>query len=110
MAIVVDHMSERYLKYTAHLRLRLSQCHVPAHLHDGLVEYVAARRPTGGFLQAVLENDLRMAVRRADVVSAHAISSIVLFLLTYVEEDAWGSPEEVQAWLENPNPPLELFE
>lgn len=51
--------------YRAHLRRRLVDAGVPPTLHEGLLEYVAARRPTGSFLRACLANDFNDAcVRR----------------------------------------------
>jgi hypothetical protein len=96
--------------YRAHLRACLKECAVPLTLHEGLTEYLAARRPTGGFLQAVLENDLSGAAMRADPDNRLCLWEIVLFLHTYVPAPAWGSPEKVAAWLADPEPAPELFE
>ena len=96
--------------YRAHLRRRLLEMDVPQPLHNGLVEYFAARRPTGSFLRAVLENDLRQACVRADDVNRWEIANIVLFLHSYVPSPAWGSPSAVQAWLADPEPVPEIFE
>jgi hypothetical protein len=96
--------------YRAHLLWRLRESHVPAHLHEGLLEYFTARRPTGGFLQAVLENDLRQACVRADDVNRVALATIVLFLHSYCPAPAWGSPAAVAAWLSDSTPVPEIFE
>jgi hypothetical protein len=72
---------------------------------------VAARRPTGSFLRAILENDLREACVRADVVNRYELATIVLWLHHYVTSTAWGSPEKVTAWLADPEAPVpEVFE
>jgi hypothetical protein len=55
--------------YRAHLRRRLVQSNVPGPLHEGLIEYFAARRPTGSFLHACLENDLTQACLRASGIN-----------------------------------------
>jgi hypothetical protein len=96
--------------YRAHLRRRLEETSVPPGLHTGLVEYFAARRPTGSFLRAVLENDLQLACLRADDVNRWEIANIVLFLHSYVPSPAWGSTEAVAAWLADPEPVPEIFE
>jgi hypothetical protein len=96
--------------YRTHLRRRLVESAVPHPLHEGLVEYIAARRPTGQFLRAVLENDLREACIRADEVNRFEIVNIVLFLHGYVPSPAWGSPAAVDAWLADPEPVPEIFE
>lgn len=98
------------MTYRAHLRQRLVDSNVPESLHAGLVEYFAARRPTGGFLRAVLENDLREAAVRADPFNRAWLADIVLFLNNYVPSPAWGSPAAVDAWLADPAPVPEVYE
>jgi len=95
--------------FRVHLRRRLIECDVPVTLHDGLIEYLAARRPVGEFLTAVLKNDLRNAVVRADARSSLALRQIVLFLHNYAGADAWGSPAVVAAWLADPQPAPEIL-
>lgn len=97
-------------KYRTHLRMRLVESQIPEHLHEGLVEYFAARRPVGSFLTAVLENDLRGAASRADEVNRYCLAEIVMFLYNYCPSPAWGSPTAVAAWLSDPEPVPEVFE
>jgi hypothetical protein len=103
---VTDHATT----YRAHLRRRLIEGQVPETLHDGLIEYFAARRPTGSFLEAVLMNDLTQAVSRADPMNRCCLAEIVLFLFNYAPSPAWGSPAAVEAWLADPAPVPEIFE
>ena len=76
---------------------------VPNHLHDGLRRYVENRIQPGDFLTAVLENDLREACLRADDISGPALHNIVAYLYNYIPMKAWGSPENVHAWLYCPD-------
>jgi hypothetical protein len=96
--------------YREHLRRRLIQCDVPEQLHEGLTEYVAARRPVGSFLTAVLSNDLVAACTRADELCAPSIHRVVGFLINYVTAECWGSTARVTAWLANSEPPRPVFE
>lgn len=98
------------VEYRAHLRRRLLESNVPGPLHTGLVEYFAARRPTGGFLRAVLENDLGQAAIRGDEINRWHVADIALFLYNYCPAPAWGSPAKVDAWLADPAPVPEIFE
>ena len=66
---------------------------------DGLKRYVEHRIPTGGFLRAVLENDLKEAVARADDENQHVIPIYVCWLYNEAPSTCWGSPEAVKAWL-----------
>jgi hypothetical protein len=96
--------------YRAHLRRRLRENDVPESLYSGLIEYFAARRPTGSFLRAVLENDLREAATRADPINRFVLADIVEFLNAYVPSTAWGSPAAVEAWLAGTSSVPEPFE
>jgi len=62
--------------------------------------YADIHCPTGGFLKAVLSNDLKEAVRSADDDNIRAIPEIILYCCWEIPYRCWGSPERVQAWLE----------
>lgn len=96
--------------YRAHLRRRLVETRVPVSLHEGLTEYIAARRPTGSFLRACLTNDFKEACVRADELNQPYLVEIARFLVFYVPSMAWGSPAAVDAWLKDPSPVPEPFE
>jgi hypothetical protein len=97
--------------YRKHLFDRMVQCQVPDHLHEGLIEYLASRRPVGHFLTAVLSNDLMETCVRADPFVRSHIADVVMFLVNYASAAAWGSPAKVNAWLEAyPEPVPEVFE
>jgi hypothetical protein len=71
----------------------------PENIVESLRAYVSDRRRTGGFLEAVLENDLTSAISRADPVSLAAIRDIICFCYEELPSVAWGSPAAVRAWL-----------
>jgi hypothetical protein len=77
---------------------------VPEHLQDGLIEYIAARRPCGQFLTAVLSNDLKDTCAYADEISIYALRHIMVFLFTYAPGKCWGSPDLVAVWLADDAP------
>ncbi len=66
---------------------------------DSLVRYVNQRIPEGGFMTAVLENNLCQAFNRADLHNREYLFLIVSYVYMYVPSAAWGGPEEVQGWL-----------
>jgi len=66
---------------------------------ESLQRYVNDRIPPGGFLLAVLSNDLRGACERADQENQRALFEIVKYVYNYVPGVAWGSPERVDEWL-----------
>lgn len=52
----------------------------------------------GGFLTAVLENDLSGAVARADHINIKIIPDIVKYVFNELPAACWGSPEAVKRW------------
>lgn len=73
---------------------------VPHHLRDSLLRYVNDHRRPGGFLTAVLENDLAAAMARGDEDSRAGLYAIVCWVYNETPIACWGSPAEVKAWLE----------
>jgi len=61
--------------------------------------YVERGRPTGGFIHAVLCNDLMAAVSRADESSLANLGDICRYVYNRMPAASWGSPEKVTAWV-----------
>lgn len=74
---------------------------IPAPLIDGLMRYVVHGVETGGFLRAVLENNLSEAVGRADISSLAVLPLIVSYVYNELPGTCWGSKDVVEAWLAN---------
>jgi hypothetical protein len=66
---------------------------------ESLRRYADHHVPTGGFLRAVLSNDLLEAVIKADDDNRTALVDIVGYCYEEIPHDCWGSPERVRAWL-----------
>lgn len=97
-------------EHRAHLEMRLIECGVPDNLHAGLVAYITERRPVGGFLTALLSNDLAQTVVRSDPITGLYLRETVLFLFNHAPSPCWGSPAAVDAWLNDPTPAPEVFD
>ena len=72
---------------------------VPQHTLESLKAYIETGRPSGGFLHAVLVNDLRGACARADRLNRHALYDIVYWLTNNAPSGCWGSESRVDEWL-----------
>ncbi len=77
----------------------LTEAGVPAHNHEALIEYIFAGRPTGGFLSALLANDLKQTCAQADHINAAAIHKIVGWLWNHAPIACWGSAPKVGEWI-----------
>lgn len=72
---------------------------LPAHMRQGMLHYIEQGVPCGGFLSAVLSNNLKEAVVRADSTNQRAIVDYVQFLVWYAPAICHGSPERYDAWV-----------
>lgn len=72
---------------------------IPPTLRESLDRYAKEGCPTGGFLEAVLANDLMQAFARADVYSMEAMPAIVGYVYNRMPSNCHGSYEMVAAWL-----------
>jgi hypothetical protein len=61
----------------------------------------------GSFLQAVLRNDLKDAVLRADPDNLHRLRDIVLWIDKGVPGQAQGSQEAIEEWCKKRNHGIE---
>lgn len=81
---------------------------MPVRTLIALSRYKNQHIPTGGFLRAVLENDLCESFRRADDGNLAAMHEIVKFCYNELDIRCWGSPEKVEEWLQQTAPAVEV--
>jgi len=67
---------------------------------ETLRNYIEYGVPTGGFIQAVLTNNLFGAYGRADEGNRAALGDIVMFVNNEAPGNCWGSSDHVKEWLE----------
>ena len=65
-----------------------------------LEDYFRNGTVLGGFLTAVLTNDLRGACERADSENLRNLPAFVAYLYNNAPSDCWGSKAKVEAWQE----------
>lgn len=66
---------------------------------ESIDRYVALGVPTGGFLEAVISNDLQEACGRADETSRLILFELVFYLHCACPAQCWGSREKYQSWI-----------
>ena len=71
---------------------------IPERFKQAIDRYVQSGIIPGGFLHAVLVNDLTMAVIRADDESIQVLPDIVMYLYWECPANCWGSTRKVSEW------------
>lgn len=74
---------------------------VPAHMRSGMLGFVQHGWPTGGFLQTLLDGDLKGAAGRADLANLAALDSWSIVLRSHLPNACHGSPENRLAWIKS---------
>ena len=72
---------------------------LPWALRTGVQEYVEHHHPPGDFLTAVISNDLKEALGRADDGNRARLFDIVAWFYNEAPGICWGSPERMRDWL-----------
>ena len=82
-----------------------SQCPqgFPQETFEALRNYVMNHRDPGGFLTAVLSNDLMETVLRSSLDCRHSIPQIFEYIFRHCPGNCWGNAEAVKAWVSVPN-------
>lgn len=79
----------------------LAKHKIPEQFQRGLTLYLTAGVRPGGFLTAVLRNDMMdAAVQAADAGSWIAAWAIMLLLVHEAPSKAWGSKVAVEGWIQ----------
>ena len=72
---------------------------IPEATRWGIARYVEFGIMPGSFLQAVVENDLKGAIRNADQDSLASLAATVSWFHNHSLGTCYGSPERVEAWV-----------
>lgn len=82
---------------------------VPTHSQESLINYFVHGYEPGGFMTAVLQNNLFGAASKADHVNKQYLAQIASWIVNNAPQGSWGSEEAVRSWL-NKSPARERFE
>ena len=78
---------------------RHRQFEIPDRMVAPLRDYVEHGHPVGDFLSAVIDNDLSLAVGKADDENVAQLPAYIGFLYNECPSAAWGSKEKRLAWI-----------
>jgi hypothetical protein len=73
---------------------------LPGYMVPAVLGYIERGEAVGGFLSALLSNDLRGTFERADGTNAALVDTYLRFLYNYAPAGCWGSIERFDAWQE----------
>lgn len=71
---------------------------IPDYMRPGMIKWIENGVRPGGFLTAVLSNDLFGAFIRADDINMTRIKDYVQFLYCYAPAACFGSLDKVELW------------
>lgn len=74
---------------------------LPEHMRGAVERYLSDGIPPGGFLEAVICNDLAGAVGRADPTNRRRLTDIVCFFMWHTPLRCWGSVPQYADWCLN---------
>lgn len=72
---------------------------VPDRTVESLQRYIYDGVPTGGFLEAVINNDLSEACGRADENNIQILPAIVAYLYNHAPTECWGFATAHDRWV-----------
>lgn len=72
--------------------------YIPSRMESGIKMWIDHGVMPGGFIRAIIENDLRSAVERADSENLANIPAYVSYFYNEAPMMCWGSKERVENW------------
>lgn len=89
-----DHLREVLENWKAPDSMR-----IPLYMHDAIIAWAVDYIRPGGFLMAVLQNNLVQAVNLSDQDNASALRSYATFVYNELPSECWGSSEQCESWI-----------
>lgn len=75
-----------------------AKCGIPERMRPGIRDYLVHGHPAGGFLTAIITNDLRGSFERADWENQQIILNYLKFFYNHAPSPAWGSKAKYDEW------------
>ena len=79
--------------------MEISYDKLPEHMRSGAKYYIEQGILPGGFLTAVLENNLSEAAMRADGTNVKRLPDFAGWMMWDIPFTAWGSKQKVKDWI-----------
>lgn len=72
---------------------------IPDHMLRAIQRYIERGLPPGHFLAAVIDNNLREAISRADDENMNNLPAYVAYFYNKAPSACWGSSQKREAWV-----------
>ena len=86
------------MKLTNEQKEAMGKYGIPAEMHGGIVRYFENGIAPGSFLCAVIDNDLREAVARADDTNLYLLRNYMQWFYNHAPSSSWGYPGAADEW------------
>jgi len=78
---------------------KMSECGIPPRMQGGIIRYYENGIPPGDFLTAVINNDLKEALGRADDENKHILFEYVLWFYNNAPMGSWGRANAMEDYV-----------
>lgn len=95
---MLNHPDEVSVLMRVQATMRPDASRIEGRFRESIDRFVALGMRPGGFITAVMCNDLREAIGRGDEGALLNLPHIVAYLVNNVPSGVWGSPERMQEW------------
>ena len=87
------------MKLTEKQIAKMSEYGIPERMQGGIIRYYENRLPPGDFLTAVINNDLKEAVGRADSENKVLLHAYIMWFYNQAPGGSWGYAGASDKWL-----------
>jgi hypothetical protein len=87
------------MKTSKQQRDKMIEYGIPKRMQGAIIRYYERGLQPGNFLAAVIQNDLREAVDRADDENVRLLKEYVMWFYNWAPSGSWGSVDNYRRWL-----------
>ena len=77
---------------------KMTEYGIPSHMHGGIIRYYENGIEPGGFLCAVINNDLHGALGQADDTNINCLKAYGMWFYNQAPIGSYGQPDSVKKW------------
>lgn len=77
----------------------MRECGVPEYMHGAILRFYNDGLHPGSFLAAVINNDLRGAIAKADETNMYKLPNYIRWFYNYAPGGSWGRPNAVEEYI-----------